>query len=70
MTVATSGAKPTTLPEHLSSPLDFSGVRVAQSLVFYVMFCMPLHVLFILAIVLSVLRLTASGHTFGFFKFV
>jgi hypothetical protein len=28
-----------TLPEHLRSPLVFSGVGVARSLVFYVMFC-------------------------------
>ena len=34
-----------TLPEHLSSPPDFSGVRVTQSFVFYVMFCRSLFVL-------------------------
>ena len=33
-----------TLPEHLSSPLVFSGVRVAQSLVFCVMFSRSLFV--------------------------
>jgi hypothetical protein len=31
-----------TLPEHLRSPLVFSGVGVARSLVFYVMFCFAL----------------------------
>jgi len=35
-----------TLPEHLSSPLVFSGVHVAQSLVFYVEFCRSLHMFF------------------------
>ena len=34
-----------TLPEHLSSPPIFSGVRVARSLVFSVMLCRPLFVL-------------------------
>jgi hypothetical protein len=35
-----------TLPEHLSSPMDFSGVRVTRSLVFLcVMFCRSLFVL-------------------------
>jgi hypothetical protein len=43
-----------TLPEHLNSPLVFSGVRVARSFVFCVMFCRSLFVLYLLAIVLSV----------------
>ena len=44
----------------------FSGVPVARSLVFCVMFCRSLRVLFVLAIVLSVLlRLMASDYTFG-----
>ena len=34
-----------TLPEHLSSTSLFSGVRVAQSLVFCVVFCRSLFVL-------------------------
>ena len=34
-----------TLPEHLSSPPDFNGVRVTQSLVLCVMFCRSLFVL-------------------------
>jgi hypothetical protein len=41
-----------TLPEHTSSPMCFDGVRVAQSLVFCVVFCGSLLVL--LVIVLSV----------------
>jgi hypothetical protein len=48
------------LPEHLSSPLVFSGIRVAQNFSFlynilYILVC-PF-VLFLLAIVLSVLLL-------------
>jgi hypothetical protein len=42
-----------TLPEHLSSPPVFSGVRVTRSLVLLIVVC-PF-VLFLLAIVLSVL---------------
>jgi hypothetical protein len=47
-----------TLPEHMSSPPVFSGVRVTRSLVLWECFadhCCPF-VLFLLAIVLSVLR--------------
>jgi len=55
-----------TLPQRNSSPPVFSGVRVVRSLVFCVMFYISLFVLF--AIVLSVLRLTASDYPFGFFK--
>ena len=46
-----------TLPEHLSSPPVFSGVRVTRSLVLYVCFvdrCF-VFVLFLLSIVFSVL---------------
>ena len=46
----------------------FSGVRVARSLVFCVMFCRSLFVLFHLAIVLSVFRFMASEYPFGTFK--
>ena len=53
-----------TLPEHLDSPPVLSGVRVAQSSVFCVMFCRSLFVLFLLVIVLSVLRSTASDCPF------
>ena len=35
-----------TLPEHLSSPLGFSGVRVARSFVFCIIFCRSFFVLF------------------------
>jgi hypothetical protein len=55
-----------TLPDHLSSPPVFSGVRVARSVVFCVVFCRSLFVL--LAIVLSVLRFTDSDYPFGIFK--
>jgi hypothetical protein len=55
-----------TFPEHTSSPPVFRGVRVAQSLVFYVVLCRSLFVLFLLAIVLSVLlQLMASNYIFG-----
>jgi len=49
-----------TIPEHPSSHPVFNGVRVAWSLVFCVMFCRSLFVLFLLAIEWSVLRFTAS----------
>ena len=49
------------IPEHLSSTPVFSGIRVARSLVFYVMLCRSLFVL--LAIVLSALvQLMASDY--------
>ena len=57
-----------TLPEHMSSPLIFSGVCVTRSEVYCVMFCKSLYVLFLLAIVLSVLRFTDSDYPFGIFK--
>jgi hypothetical protein len=44
-----------TLSVHPSSLLVFSGVRVARSLVFCVVFCRSLFVFFLLVIVLSVL---------------
>jgi hypothetical protein len=43
-----------TLPEHLSSPPGFGGVRVTRSSVLYVTFCRSLFVLFLLPTVLSV----------------
>jgi hypothetical protein len=53
------------LPEHMSSLPGFSGVRVARSLVFIIM----LFVLFLLAIVLSVLlRFTDSSYSFDIFR--
>jgi len=61
-----------TLPGHMSSPLVPCVIRVAQSLVFYAVFCRPLFLLLsfvFLAIVLSVrLRYTASNYRFGIFK--
>ena len=57
-----------TLPEHLSLPPGYSGVRFARSLIFCVMFCKSLFVLYLLAIVLFVLRFMASDYSFGFFK--
>ena len=60
-----------TLPEHLSSPPVFSEVRVTRSLVFlYILLIVVCpFVLFLLAIVLSVLlRYTDSDCPFGIFK--
>jgi hypothetical protein len=50
---------------------DFSGVVVARSLVFFVVFLRLLFffVLFLLIIVLSVLRFTDIDYPFGIFKF-
>ena len=59
-----------TLTEHLCSPLVFSGARATRSLVLYVCFvdrCLSF-VLFLLAIVLSVLQLTDSDYPYGIFK--
>ena len=59
------------IPEHMSSPPGFSGVRVTI-FSFICMFCRSLFVLlyfFFLAIVLSVLlRYTDSDYPFGIFK--
>jgi hypothetical protein len=59
-----------TLPEHLSSPPVFSGVRVTRSLYLYVCFvdrCLSVCTFF--AMVLSVLlRYTISDCSFGIFK--
>ena len=53
----------------MRSPPVFSRVRVIQSLVVCVMLCRSLFVLFLLAIVLSVLlRFTDSDYSFGIFK--
>ena len=59
------------LPEHLSSPPLISGVRVARSLVFYVVLCRSLLSFcpFSLADVFSVrLRFTDSNYLFGISK--
>ena len=53
-----------TFPEYLRLP----PVIVARSLVFCVVFCRSLFVLFLLAIVLSVLRFTDFDYPFGIFK--
>ena len=54
----------------MSSPSDFSGVRVARPLVLSVVFCRSLFVIFLLDIVLSVLfRYAYSDYPFGIFKF-
>ena len=55
------------LPEHLRSHPVFSGVRVDRSLDFCVVFCRSVFVLFLLAIVLSVLRFTDSDYPFCIF---
>ena len=72
---ATCGAGTATLPEHLSSPPVFSGVRVAPSLVFCVLYIVVWPFLFflltfcVITIVLSVLfRFTAFDYPFGIFK--
>jgi hypothetical protein len=57
--------EPLTLQEHLSSPSVFSGVRVTRSLVFCVMFFRSLFVLFLSAVMLSVLRFMDSDCPFG-----
>jgi hypothetical protein len=54
--------------EYLRSPPVLSGVRVVRYLVFCVVFCRSLFVLFRLAIVLSVLRFTYSDYAFDIFK--
>ena len=61
-----------TLPVHMSLPPIFSGVRVTRSLVLCVCFvdrCLSLFVLFLLAVVLSVLLFTDSAYQIGIFKF-
>jgi len=59
-----------TFLEHLSSHPVFSGVRVARSLVFCVVFCTSLFFLFLFSIVLAVfLQFTASDYPFDIFKF-
>ena len=57
-----------TLPEHLSPPPVFNGIRVHRPLVFCVMLCRSLFVLFHFAIVMSFLRFTDSDYSFGIFK--
>ena len=64
-TVATSAAGLLTFPQCQDSPPVFSGIRVDQSIVFYVVFRRSLLVhlsISILAIELSVLRITDSDN--------
>ena len=57
------------LSEPPSSPSVFNGVRVAQILIFCVVFCRSLFAPFRLSIVSSVLlRVTASDYPFDIFK--
>jgi len=65
-TVVTSGAGLLTFPQCQDSPPIFSGIRVDQSIVFYVVFRRSLFVLLpisILAIEWSVLRITDSNYS-------
>ena len=59
-----------TFPEHLSSPPVFSGLCVTRSLILYVCVVDVVcpFVLFLLAIVLSILRFTDYDYPFGIFK--
>ena len=62
MTVSLVEQELITLPEHLSSAPVYSGVRIARSFVFFVVFCRSLLVLFLLTIVFSILRCKASDY--------
>ena len=58
-----------TLPEHLNSHPCISGIRVAQSLIFCIVFCSSLFVCFLLAIMWFVLlRLMASDSPLGYLE--
>ena len=67
MTGATSGAGTAILPERLSSPPVFSGVRVTRSLDLCVMFCRSLFVLLSLFSwpLCGLLRFTDYDYPFG-----
>ena len=56
-----------TLPGHMAQP-GFSGARVSRSVVLCVVFCRSLFVLFLLAIVLSVLKFMYFDYPFGISK--
>ena len=70
--VPLAGQELPTLPEHLSSPLVFCGIRAARSFVFCVMSCRSLFVLssfFICPLCfLSVFHLPILIYPFGIFK--
>jgi hypothetical protein len=54
----------------MSSPPEFSGIRVTWTLIFHVVFCRSWFVLFLLAAVLYVLlRFMVSDYPVGIFKF-
>jgi hypothetical protein len=53
-----------TLPDHLSSYMIFTGFHFVQCLVFCVVFCRSLFVLFLLAISLSVFCRFAASHCY------
>jgi hypothetical protein len=65
ITIRKSRDRLPTLPEYLSSPLVLRRVRVAQSWVFYVLFCRSLFLLFILTVALS-----CSSAIYWFWVFV
>jgi len=63
------GQEMLTLPEHLSSHPVFSGIHVAQILVICGVFYRSLFVLFVLAIVLSVLlKFTDSAYPYWYLE--
>ena len=69
LTVKTVEQELLILPEHLSLPSVFSGVRVTRSLVLCVCFVDRCLSFFLLAIMLSVLlRYTDSDYHFGIYK--
>ena len=69
LTVKTVEQELLILPEQMSSPSVFSGVRVTRSLVLYVCFVDRCLSFFFLAIMLSVpLRYTDSDYHFGIYK--
>jgi hypothetical protein len=58
-----------TIPEYLSSPPVFSGVRAIRYLVVCIVCCRSVFILFLLAIVLSVLQFMDFDYTCSIFKF-
>ena len=57
-----------TLPENMSSPPVFSGVRFVRSLVFCIVFCGSLFVILSFIVLSDLLQFTASDCHFGIFK--
>ena len=60
-----------TLPQHMSSPPVLCAVRVAQSLVFCVMFCRSLSICLVrfLLVIVCPFCCKVSGYPFGIFSF-